>query len=52
MVPLRNPLTKVASKSWSSIWHYMEPITDDLLMRKQNKLFFEMESENCISNEL
>ena len=30
----------------------MEPITDNLSLRKQNTFFFEMESENCISTEL
>ena len=30
----------------------MEPITEDLSLRKQNMFFVEMESENCISTEL
>ena len=30
----------------------MEPITDELSLRRKNKSFVEMESENCISTEL
>ena len=30
----------------------MEPITDDLSLRKQNMFFVEMENEKCLSIEL
>ena len=48
IVPLHNPLTKVATKvgllfDWFHR-HHMEPITDDLSFRKQNMFFVEMES--------
>ena len=33
-------------------WHHMEPITDDLSLRKQNMFFDEIESKNYISTEL
>ena len=56
IIPLHNPLTKVATKIGLLFdcfqRHHMEPIADDLSLRKQDTFFFEMESENCISTEL
>ena len=48
IVSLHNPLTKVATKSWASIWHHMEQITENLSLHKQNMFFVDMESENII----